>query len=343
MKSPDGDCVRMRLGAWVGLLFAFATGCKPMVTRDNAAAIVDGVFIPKSDFEQRVGHMLAPQRDASGAIDSFVESRLRADALNALIDEEIIRAKAQTLKVSLGTEEREALWADKLSEMGGPEKLASFVEANKTSEALERRILESKALRSKLLNQLIGTGGPTEQELKEYFESRISVLTVPARSHVHVMLCRVPSTRAGANSENARHAARGCADKALKRLKNNETFSDVADVLAKENPQDKMGDMGLVVRGTFPVEVEEVLEKLQIGQVSPVIETGFAFYVVQVTERVPATLPSLDSMRNELVDDLRRKNRATKERMWIETFRSSAKVERLVETPLAGTPGARGK
>lgn len=99
------------------------------------------------------------------------------------------------------------------------------------------------------------------------------------------------------------------ADAALKksneliaRIKRGESF----DSLAKEFSQDpgsavKGGDLGFAPKGVYVPEFEASLDSLAINQVSEPIKTQFGYHIIKLLEKRSPELPTLDSMRAELV------------------------------------------
>jgi len=99
------------------------------------------------------------------------------------------------------------------------------------------------------------------------------------------------------------------ADAALKksneliaRIKQGESF----DSLAKEFSQDpgsavKGGDLGFAPKGVYVPEFEASLDSLAINQVSEPIKTQFGYHIIKLLEKRSPELPTLDSMRAELV------------------------------------------
>lgn len=97
------------------------------------------------------------------------------------------------------------------------------------------------------------------------------------------------------------------------RLKKGESFS----ALAKEFSEDpvsaaKGGDIGTFNPEVFGADGEKVakaIEKLQKGQVSAPIKTSYGYQLFKVTEMSGESIPSLQSMREELVAQATRQKR----------------------------------
>ena len=95
------------------------------------------------------------------------------------------------------------------------------------------------------------------------------------------------------------------------------------------------GDMGLIVRGQLPKELETVAFNLNDGEVSTVIKSGFGFHILKRIRSIPAATKTLDELREWLTkratDRLFRKGK----RAFLKTLWDQATIHSQVEL---GTP-----
>ena len=66
------------------------------------------------------------------------------------------------------------------------------------------------------------------------------------------------------------------------------------------------GDVGLVPKGQFAPEYEQVAFSLPVGGISDVVRTQFGFHIIKVTDKKPAGVATLDEARAELTEFLKR-------------------------------------
>lgn len=112
------------------------------------------------------------------------------------------------------------------------------------------------------------------------------------------------------------------ADAALKKLQAGEDFAATAKELSQdEATKDNGGDLGWIPKGVMPAEFEAAAFQLQAGQVSPVVQTQLGFHLIKVLERDPS---------RELSQDLLQNQRQVAFLAWLDTQRSSAKIEKLI-------------
>lgn len=118
---------------------------------------------------------------------------------------------------------------------------------------------------------------------------------------------RVPQIRAShilinyldpnGNQDTAYATAR--MDTVVQRLKNGENFSDLARVYS-DDPGSKSsgGDLGFFERRMMVPEFDEAAFNLKLGQLSPVVKTGYGLHLIMVTEIKP--YPSFDEDKENL-------------------------------------------
>ncbi|MEN6670739.1 SurA N-terminal domain-containing protein [Psychrobacter sp. B38] len=94
------------------------------------------------------------------------------------------------------------------------------------------------------------------------------------------------------------------ADKVKARLDKGESFAALAKTESDDPSGETGGDIGRfnpTVFGSDAVAVEKALEGLSVGDVTAPIKTSFGYQIFTVTEDNGSSLPSLESMRDELM------------------------------------------
>lgn len=114
------------------------------------------------------------------------------------------------------------------------------------------------------------------------------------------------------------------------------SFARVAEQLSQDGSASQGGDLGWARKGQFVPEFEQVMERLQPGQISEPLVSRFGVHLIEVMERGQGLVPEKeqrDLARNALVAT---RAEAAHER-WLQDVRSSAYVE-LRETPRLQAP-----
>ncbi len=141
----------------------------------------------------------------------------------------------------------------------------------------------------------------SDAQLQNYYNSHLDQYRTPARVHArHILL----STTNKPKDEVPKIKAQ--ADDLLKQLKGGANFED----LAKKYSQDpgsaqKGGDLGWVSRGQMVKNFEDSVFALKDKELSGVITTEYGFHIIQVLERQPPHLQTLDEVRSQIMTTVR--------------------------------------
>jgi peptidyl-prolyl cis-trans isomerase D len=143
-----------------------------------------------------------------------------------------------------------------------------------------------------------------EQAIKDYYDAHASDYEQPERLHLQHILFLVP---AGAD-ETAKKAIRDKAEALLPAARgaDKNAFSE----LAKKNSDDTLsaengGDLGVVARGALEAPLEEAAFKLNVGEVSDVVESARGLHIIRLDEKIPGGPKPLADVREDIVKELR--------------------------------------
>jgi peptidyl-prolyl cis-trans isomerase D len=162
-------------------------------------------------------------------------------------------------------------------------------------------------------------------EIERLYEEQRSRYDVPEQVSARHILIRVERDAEAAEVE-ARHAA---AQAALDRLSAGADFAELARELSEDaGTRERGGDLGFFRRGQMVAEFEDAAFALEPDQLSGLVRTDFGFHVILATGRREAHKQTLEEVREELAEDLLR--REAGERRQRET------IDRLAEAIRAG-------
>ena len=101
-------------------------------------------------------------------------------------------------------------------------------------------------------------------------------------------------------------AAKARIDEAAARIAAGEDFAKVAEEMSDDTGSSRDGgDLGYIVKGSFDQAFDDALFALQPGEVSAPVRTSYGFQLVKLTDLKAPEVPSLDSMRDQLVQELK--------------------------------------
>jgi peptidyl-prolyl cis-trans isomerase SurA len=287
---------------------------------DRVVAVVGNDVILWSDVLNAIN-----QQRASGLElpkDSAGQAALAKDALNALVDEEILVQKAHLMKIDVTQDEVNRTVDDQIKRVRGQFqtddeykdelKKAGFGTPDEYKRTLYdqfyRRALQQRAF-EELRKTAVGRN-VSDAEIQEAFDKNKSQLQAAPATVTFRQIVVAPKPTAA-----AKKIALAKADSILAEIKRGGDF----ELIAKRESMDpgskaQGGDLGWNRRGAMVPEFDRVMFALAPGQLSPVIETPFGYHIIRV-DRVQAaevkarhiliapTIDSSDVAKAKLVAD----------------------------------------
>ena len=260
---------------------------------DRVVAVVGGQVILWSDVmssinQQRAAGLQLPP-------DSAGQAALARDALNALVDEEILVQKAHLMKVEVTPDEvnrsvddqvrrvRQGFQTDeefraelRKAGFGTPEESRRTLYEQFYRRALQQRVFEE-------LRKTAVARNVSEAEINEAFEKNKGTLQSAPATVTFRQVVVAPKA-----SSAAKARAKAKADSLLVEIRKGGDF----ELIAKRESMDEGskpqgGDLGWNRRGAMVPEFERVMFALPPGSVSNVVETAFGYHIIKV-DRVQA-------------------------------------------------------
>ncbi|MDW8012552.1 MAG: peptidylprolyl isomerase [Bacteroidota bacterium] len=270
---------------------AIAALCMPLVVRaqlqegqplDRVVAIVGGEAIFASDVEAQV--QLFRQQLPAGV--ELADSILRRRALEALIDEKLMLLKAQEDSIVVSDDEvtqRLEFQLQLLVQQVGSERRVAELYGMPV-ERIRREYREEvrkRLLVEKLQQQRFGTIRCSARELEEFYQRyRDSLPLVPAQVELYHLVRYVQPDSAA--RQQVMELARRVRDSLLR----GEDFAEFVRRYSDDRGSAAAGgDIGWVERGKLLPEYERVAFSLQVGEISPPVETPIGYYLIQVLDR----------------------------------------------------------
>ena len=110
----------------------------------------------------------------------------------------------------------------------------------------------------------------------------------------------------------------------LAKIKEGATFQEMASVYSQGSQRSQGGDWGWVERSVLRKELADIAFTLKPGQVSGVIETPEACYLMLVEQTRPTHVKPLSEVREDVEVTLRTQEQKQLEQQWIEKLKKKA-------------------
>lgn len=334
---------------------------------DDLAARVNNEPVTVSEYN-RTKEALAEQYAA--AMPDFFKQKnateqLEKAALDKLVDEALLRQKAETLKIKVYEREletgvgeiRKRFSRSPAGEQLSPEKAeAAFREELKregvTMEEFRERI-RKQLMVQKLVQDTIRARAkmPGDAETRAYFdniqrvlkgeEAKITGLDEEAmqdllavagrfkeltseRLRLRHILIKVKEGATPAEKKSAQ-------DKAKAVRKDLDGSLDFDDAVEKnsDDPESakRAGDLGYIVKGMLPLEVENAAFKLQVGENSQPVESKFGWHILRLEEKRAAQKLRYEAVKDDLEQVLSQNSFAVELGSYLKELRKDAKIQ----------------
>jgi peptidyl-prolyl cis-trans isomerase D len=141
----------------------------------------------------------------------------------------------------------------------------------------------------------------SDAQVESYYNSHKDQYRTPERVQArHILIKTTGKTK----EEIAQLKAK--ADDLLKQIKGGADFAKLAQTNSEDpGSASKGGDLGWIVRGQMVKNFEDTVFSLKPKEISGVITTEYGFHIIQVMDREPARLRSVDEVKLEIVGTLR--------------------------------------
>ncbi len=264
----------------IALLMAFSIVSSAQEIMDKIVAVVDNEIILKSELDFQVG-VFASQRQ----LDPNTPG-LRDQILNSLIEEKLIYAQADLDSITITEEEVNQridyqinVFTQQYGSVANIEKIYGM-----SIDRIKRELRDEvrKSLMSQRLQEKnFGKVQATRREVEEFFNTyKDSIGTIPEKVTIfHIFQ----------NPKANEKLKKKFYDKAaalLDSIKSGRDFSELA-IKYSDDPGSAAqgGDLGFVKKGVFYPEFEEAAFKLNVGEISGVVESPVGFHIIQMLEK----------------------------------------------------------
>lgn len=147
----------------------------------------------------------------------------------------------------------------------------------------------------------------SEADRIEQLFSQLEAAAEPTEDQIRVRYLADRDLYASAESFCARHilvADEAFAQELIDRVGAGEAFEDLAQAHGTDGTASRGGDLGCFGRGRMVAEFEDAVVTAPVGETIGPVATQFGFHLVLVYDYQPASTPSLESIRDFIVESI---------------------------------------
>jgi peptidyl-prolyl cis-trans isomerase C len=301
------DRRRLPLLLGVALLSMLLPACRGKNEAPPVLISIDGRAVTleqfRSDFEKTLV--------AGQAVSAEEKISMERSFLVQVIDRELVLAQAQRLSITVpGAEVEQALQEYRRDYPG--DEFEQMLKGQGLSLEQWRRELEQQLLMEKVVRQVAYAGiSVTDEEVEEYYRGRNDEFDRPAQVRARQIVV----------------ATREEGQQLLGRLREGESFIDIARQHSLSADSENGGDLGFFARGQMPQEFDAAVFTLPVGRVSDLVQSEYGFHIFKVEERRAGVHLALPEVREEVREVVRGLKEEQAYQEWLQELRSRASIE----------------
>ena len=312
--------VKTSLKRWFICVFVLAlAGCDSgSLGSRGAVATVGGQEITAEAFEEALTLRranLAPELLARPEVQRALEERVLED----LITRHLLLQEAARRGISSSQEAVERRLNVLAEGYSSAEYEAMLAERGHSLQPFRASLAEDLAI-ERLLKEVVGRPESTKAGVVEaYYMSHKGELHRPVRARtLHLVVSSADE------AQSVREAILAGGD-----------FAETARRRSLGPEAVRNGELGWVSPGHMPEAFDEAIFSLKPGGVSPVVASPYGYHLFKLVEMVPASVPTLEEARPEIVALLEGEAREARYRQWVAELRARTTV---IVHPTVGGP-----
>ena len=305
------------------LFFSYEAGAKVI---EKIVAVVNGDIIILSELKE-ISVPYLEKMKSKFSLDHNEEQIRKTERriLDQLIDERLVKQEADRLKIVIEEKEvdlaiRDMMESSKLTEDQFKQVL---VEEGMTLEKYKEQ-LKNQLQKMRLLEQEIKSKVQvTNEEIKDYYNKHRSSFDTPLEIRLQQILLMVPP-EAGEQEINQ---IREKAEEILQKIRKGEDFNTMVKLYSQDSYAAAGGDMGVFRRGELVSVIDEAAFSLNVGEVSPVIQTSLGFHILRVLEKRDRGKMTEEERLKEIEGIIYNKKVESKYKQWLKELRKKSYIK----------------
>jgi parvulin-like peptidyl-prolyl isomerase len=294
---------------------------------------VNGDILTKTEFEQRQVAILRSRPElANVSPESDALQRAVAEVTPTLIleavDELLLIQRGRELGLALGDEQFKTIIENikKQNNLEDEERFQAALRQEGMTMADLRRNLERQMFVSQVQQRDIADKiSVTEDESKAYYEGHKTEFTTPSQITLREILVEVPTSDQGINVARD-DEAKARAEEIRKRLQGGEPFAKVAGEVSDAPSKANGGLIGPVNHDELAAPLQELVDKLKVGELTEVIRTTRGYQILKLEARTETQIRTFEDARDDISNKVGETKMAGERLKFIEKLRAQATI-----------------
>ena len=279
--------------------FLYSSGTK----QKSAVASVNGVLIPKAYLEREVRRFEEQALSQGQLVDESQRDQLNRQALDTLIDIELLYQESQRRGFEISEERIEEQLNSLRTQFGDEEGYAAALEQIGISDGeLRTELGRQLAIQEMIDKDITPATTVSEQESTDFYENNPAFFFSPEQVRAsHILILVSPDA-----GEEEKSEARSRITEIRKRIVAGEDFAELAGQFSEDGSSMNGGDLGFFQKGQMVKPFADAAFSLQIGELSEVVTTQYGFHLIRVTDRKAESVVPFEQVQLKIFEYLQR-------------------------------------
>lgn len=290
----------------------------------EVVADVNGRKIYRAFYERSLTFMRDNLKAGSGAgtVESYVNAR--ADALERLVDDELIYQQAAREHLDPTPAEIRTEYTRMVSTEGGEGQLVRKLAAEHITrwEAIDA-IRKKLAVDRFVKERVAPLQHVSDDEAVGYYNQNLERFTPELWIKLYHIFIRCPADADDRRTEEARNRA----SKILANIRAGKAFETMAREFSEDSSASLGGSLGFVKQGALPPMIDAVAFSIATDVPSDIIRSDSGFHILKVTERRGGTVKPYTEVRELCEKAIRTKKQAAAIQDLVERLRENATID----------------
>lgn len=316
---------RWRWERWIAALAlsALAGGAASAEVVERIVAKVNGEIITLSELNlevqqtiERLGPAPTPEEEAKR------KSDLQKQILDRMIDNKLVMqvAEERGLKVpSRFFDEWKKNVMDQMKITTEEDFVRQVALQGTSVDALKKQFEEGLLMQEVRRMEVDSKVSVSEPEIQERYRQHIRDYTEPAKIRLREIVLKFDPAAEVEEGHKIQQI--------LQEIKQGADFAELARMHSESSSRDAGGDLGFFNKGELTEQLDDAAFALEPGQVSDVIRTESAFYLIKIEEKTEEKVKPLEEVRSEVADAIFQEKMSVQLDRYVKGLRERAIVE----------------
>lgn len=304
-------------------IIACLTSIGNAATVSKIVAVVNSINLSEAELSQEINVLMPMNQTFHGKLSEDKMKKIRTEALKNLVDSELRAQDAERKGVKVNQQLLDGEIDKLVAKFKTKDSLiAAYTGAGFTEKTFarlfERRLLAEKAVQLEVDSKVT----VTPEKVKNYYSVNEAKYSKPEEFRAsHILLKLDPSA-----TDEERSKIRSKAEEILKKIKNGESFEELAMKESDDLSRINGGDLGYFHAGQAVYDFESALLKLKIGETSNIVETIYGDHIIKLTDKRPPRQIPFDEIKDKIAKDLEASEKKQLLDRWMDRLYNDAKI-----------------